>query len=162
MYYLETALDEVDSNILTVGRTVQNLDAALDEIRRAGVAENVERNRVLREILQRPNQQKFRREVLEAYGTKCLITGTSIEAVLEAAHIVPATKSNDDTIGNGICLRSDIHRLYDTRHLRINASGSLHLSEMVVGQDSYETLPRQIQLPSFINMANVEWRWRYY
>jgi hypothetical protein len=54
------------------------------------------RQEIVRSIKQRQGQPKFRRRLLKAYRSQCSITGCAIEALLEAAHIMPyrGTHSN--------------------------------------------------------------------
>lgn len=71
------------------------------------------RERVLREIVQRRGQQKFRKMLIEAYGGYCAITGCSVTPLLEAAHITPYLGPETNSITNGLLLRADIHTLWD-------------------------------------------------
>ena len=59
----------------------------------------------------RPNQRRFRRVLLEAYGGHCALTGCDVDEALEAAHVAPWRSEND--IGAGILLRADLHRLFE-------------------------------------------------
>ena len=70
--------------------------------------------------LSRPGALEFRRSILESYGFKCAISGNSSVPTLEAAHIVPYFGSESDVSPNGICLRADIHRLFDQGYLGIS------------------------------------------
>ena len=136
--------------------------AALRDVRKSQLPAIVEAGqRVLTTVLARPSQAKFRREVLDAYARTCLLTGEQMSEVLEAAHIIPKSDSGADTANNGLCLRSDIHRLYDAGHIRFEPNGKLHFSDAVAASVSYATLPKTIQIPAFITSAAVEWRWRY-
>jgi len=71
------------------------------------------RARVLREIVQRRGQQKFRKTLIAAYGGHCAITGCSVTPLLEAAHITPYLGPETNSITNGLLLRADIHTLWD-------------------------------------------------
>ena len=71
------------------------------------------RARVLREIVQRRGQQKFRKTLIAAYGGRCAITGCSVTPLLEAAHITPYLGPETNSIKNGLLLRADIHTLWD-------------------------------------------------
>ncbi len=64
-------------------------------------------------IRQRRGQPKFRKDLLEAYEYQCAITECDAEEALEAAHIVPYSKTEHNAICNGLLLRSDIHTLFD-------------------------------------------------
>jgi len=48
-----------------------------------------------------------------AEDERCVISSEETAATLDAAHICPVAASDDDSIHNGIVLRTDIHRLYD-------------------------------------------------
>lgn len=71
------------------------------------------RERVLRDVVQRRGQAKFRKSLIQAYGGKCAITGCAVLEILEAAHITPYLGAATNAIGNGLLLRSDIHTLWD-------------------------------------------------
>jgi len=77
------------------------------------------RERVSRSIAQRRGQPKFRKDLLEAYGYCCAITGCDAEEALEAAHIIPYCETEDNTIYNGLLLRADIHTLFDLNLIAI-------------------------------------------
>jgi hypothetical protein len=71
------------------------------------------RARVLRQVVQRRGQQKFRVSLIAAYGGRCAITGCSFLPLLEAAHITPYLGPDTNAITNGLLLRADIHTLWD-------------------------------------------------
>lgn len=71
------------------------------------------RERVLREIVRRRGQQKFRKTLISAYGGHCAITGCAVTPLLEAAHITPYLGPETNSITNGLLLRADIHTLWD-------------------------------------------------
>jgi hypothetical protein len=78
------------------------------------------RTRVLREVVQRRGQRKFRTALLEAYGGRCAITGCPVVPLLEAAHITPYLGPDTNSIKNGILLRTDIHTLWDLGLLAVD------------------------------------------
>lgn len=63
--------------------------------------------------IQREKQSVFRQQLLDM-DKCCAVTGEKCESVLEAAHIVPAHKGGCEVLSNGILLRADIHRLFDS------------------------------------------------
>jgi hypothetical protein len=121
----------------------------------------IERQRRMTQVLSRSGQSKFRSKVFEAFQGKCFLTGEEISEVLEAAHIIPVTDNGSDLAENGLCLRVDIHRLFDSGHLRIRPDGSLSLSDAVAGSPNYGGLPQTVQFPQFVNPANIAWRDSY-
>lgn len=71
------------------------------------------RRKVLASVVRRQGQTQFRAALLKAYEGKCAVTGCTIEALLEAAHIVPYQGSDTNVVSNGLLLRADIHTLFD-------------------------------------------------
>lgn len=69
-------------------------------------------------------QDLFRTRLL-ALDRCCVISRESMTEVLEAAHIIPSKKHGAEVEGNGILLRSDIHRLYDSGCFVIDPSGRI-------------------------------------
>src|SRR5690606_28135356 len=61
----------------------------------------------------RLGQSAFRILVTDAYQRRCAITGENTLDVLDAAHIVPYSKSGDHNVTNGLLLRTDFHKLFD-------------------------------------------------
>ena len=59
----------------------------------------------------RPDQRRFRRAVLDAYGGRCAVTGCDVAEALEAAHVADWRSEND--VGAGLLLRVDLHRLLE-------------------------------------------------
>jgi hypothetical protein len=136
--------------------------SVLSEIRGTNFVAATERKKILTEITARPQQAFFRNKVMKAYQAKCVLTGVSLEYVLEAAHIVPVSQNGTDELSNGICLRSDVHLLFDTGNLRISPSGEIHLSEAAALATNYGKLPTRLDIPGFVNRDYLEWRWNYY
>lgn len=71
------------------------------------------RDRVLREVVRRRGQKKFRQSLIVAYEGRCAITGCSVLPLLEAAHVTPYMEPETNAVTNGLLLRTDIHTLWD-------------------------------------------------
>jgi hypothetical protein len=140
----------------------KELEKVVKQIRITQIPANIERKRVSREVLERPYQNIFRKNILNVFGSSCIVTGVTIENVLEAAHIKPVEYKGDDSHHNGLCLRSDIHQLFDSNNLRILPSGELIFSEVAASKNNYGLLPRQIEIPNFVNKEFLDWRVKYY
>jgi hypothetical protein len=157
----EDSLTDLQAIIqLPIPKSENQVDVA-SQMRVSGIAAITERRRVTQSVLERPCQTRFRRSVLEAYRSECLITQERIPETLEAAHIIPVGYRGADTVGNGICLRSDIHSLFDSGHLRIKPQGQLVLSDAMHTSLNYHNLPPLIHIPHFVLPDALEWRWRY-
>lgn len=74
------------------------------------------------ETLVRPRlgQGSFRIAVLDAYGRACAVSTEHSLPVLESAHIRAFAEGGSHDVANGICLRSDIHRLFDAGYVTID------------------------------------------
>lgn len=106
------------------------------------------RNRVLREIVQRAGQSRFREQLLVAYRSRCAVTGCNLVQVLEAAHIRRYLGEHTNTVRNGLLLRADIHTLFDLNLLGITPNDfTISVAASVAGT-SYEKLAGQkLRLP---------------
>lgn len=143
-------LDIIPEEFIGVGREAEEVSSL------------VERRRVSIMTLSRPGQARFRESILHAFGGKCILTGNDMPTVLEAAHIRPVAHHGNDANANGLCLRSDIHQLFDSGHLRINPHGDLFLSDSARRNNNYSTLPKFVDLPDFVSRELLGWRWDYF
>jgi hypothetical protein len=126
-----------------------------------------ERVKTLREIILRQGQQKFRRDLLEAYEAKCALSGCPITALLDAAHITPHLGRYTNQTPNGILLRTDLHTLWDLSMLAIEPTTMrIHVAMSVRSQDERYAalhgglmrLPESISaLPSELALAS-QWQ----
>jgi putative restriction endonuclease len=96
----------------------------------------------------RKGQSQFRREILRNYGSKCCVSGVSVEALLEAAHIQPYIDERSNHPQNGICLRVDLHRLFDAGLLTITADFTIQISGILAGTTYAALAGTKIRLPS--------------
>ncbi len=113
------------------------------------------------QIRVRRGQAAFRDKLLLAYSRRCAVTGTALDVILEAAHIVPHSEGADYRVINGLLLRADIHTLFDLYHLSIDMDGRVHLSSQAMKTDysSYEGRiiahpNRLLDHPSGMNLAS--------
>src|SRR5665647_1354664 len=60
----------------------------------------------------------FRIAVTSAYGA-CAVSGEHSLPALEAAHLRPYADGGEHALPNGLLLRADIHRLYDTGYVTV-------------------------------------------
>lgn len=107
----------------------------------SGLLKEAKRERYSR--LQR-EQDDFRAAVL-AFDRCCVISKESMIEALEAAHIIPSKMRGAEVVGNGIVLRSDIHRLYDSGCFVIDPSGGIIVIREV--SEYYGSILTGAQLP---------------
>lgn len=159
-YYLNTVIEDEILEIIKTKPADESLLTALDSIRASEVTSEFERKRVFTLKTSRPNQAAFRREVIKACQ-RCIITNVTMPEVLEAAHIKPYKYNGEDTVANGFAMRTDIHTLFDTGHLRISIDGDIELSQRA-RMDYGWSIPPRIQIPDFTNRDFIRWRWDNY
>jgi len=159
-YAYNYELDSEIAAILAEQPKDESLQQAVDRIRIVDVISDIERKRVESSRRSRPNQARFRKEVLAAYE-RCVITNVMMPEVLEAAHIKPYKYNGEDTVANGFPMRMDIHLLFDAGHLRISVEGEIQLSTRA-RMDYGATVPPRIYLPDFTNREFLRWRWENY
>lgn len=90
----------------------------------------------------REGQQKFRADLIAAYGC-CAVTRTTVPKALEAAHISDYKGKHTQVVANGILLRSDLHRLFDAKLLTVTAENYLVRVSPELGGTPYEYFDRQ-------------------
>ncbi len=99
-----------------------DLDSLQDERKRTNVFR-----------VSRKDQQKFRDRLIDAYHNKCAITQCDVESALDAAHIFPYRGPLTDCLWNGILLRLDLHRLFDSYLLTIDpVKGQVYFSNSLM------------------------------
>lgn len=78
------------------------------------------RRQIEAQIYVRQGGGKFRRDALERFNGRCVISQCDVEQVLEAAHIVPYRGPHTNTADNALLMRGDIHTLFDRNLLWID------------------------------------------
>lgn len=115
----------------------------------------------------RIGQGAFRVLITDAYQRRCSITGEKTLPVLESAHIQSYAELGPHSVSNGILLRSDIHKLFDSGYLTITTNLKVEVSnrikeEFLNGKEYYQyhgkdlvTIPlKEIDKP---NSQYIEW-----
>lgn len=100
-------------------------------------------------VTPRLGQGGFKVVVTDAYKRRCAITGECTLPVLEAAHILPFAQNGPNDVSNGLLLRSDFHKLFDsglvtvTPDLHIKVSPRIR-EEWFNGQNYYRLHGREL------------------
>lgn len=118
----------------------------LEEIRHEDTLPKINPSAVIRQ-----GQGNFRNTLIQAYGSRCAISGSRALAVLEAAHIIPYRGIHTNDVTNGLLLRTDIRKLFDSKLLwveegRIMVSPELSATEYVKLSGRQLRQPLQIEL----------------
>ncbi len=93
----------------------------------------------------------FRALVTDAYGRTCAVTGERALPALEAAPILPLTEGGRHDVDNGLLLRADLRRLFDSGYVTVAPDYRFRVSRRLARTfegASYSTLDGQpIRLP---------------
>jgi putative restriction endonuclease len=103
-------------------------------------------------ITPRLGQGSFRVIITDVYDRRCAVTQERTLPVLEAAHIKPYNLNGPHDIGNGILLRSDLHKLLDKGYITFTPEYHLEVSrrireEFENGKDYYALHGNKLRLP---------------
>jgi len=115
----------------------------------------------------RIGQGAFRVKVIDTYNRKCSISGEKTLPVLEAAHIKPYSVSGSNHVSNGLLMRSDLHKLFDSGYLTVTTDYKIEVSSRIKvefdnGKDYYKyhgkdlfLLPTKIEEKPNLNF--IDW-----
>ena len=100
----------------------------------------------------RLGQGTFRIAVTRAYDGACAITGEHSLPALEAAHVQPWAVGGPHSVRNGLLLRADVHRLYDTGYVTVTPDYRFKVSPRLIddfhnGREYERCQGRLITLP---------------
>lgn len=79
----------------------------------------------------RLGQGAFRVQLTDAYQRRCSISGEKTLPALEAAHIKPYAESGPHFIANGLLMRADLHKLFDSGYLTITTDYRIEVSPKI-------------------------------
>lgn len=114
----------------------------------------------------RLGQATFRIAVLDAYGRGCAVTEEHSLPALEASHIRPYAQDGPHEIRNGLLLRADLHRLFDTGYATVTPDLRLEVSPRLRedyhnGRSYYPLQGVRVQVPGTVahrpDKAFLEW-----
>ncbi|WP_228923425.1 HNH endonuclease [Streptomyces sp. DH7] len=88
----------------------------------------------------RRGQDAFRKALVRQYGLICAVTGAAPAEVLEAAHLRPFSNTQHHRVEEGLMLRSDVHRLFDSGLLAIDSRLVVHVAPSLAGHELYSAL----------------------
>lgn len=123
------------------------------------------RRRVLREISLRRGQKRFRDRLIKRYGCVCQICNCVVPELIEAAHVLPYAQTGDNSAGNGLLLRSDLHTLFDLALLAIHPTHMrvvLHPALLMAGYAVYNDAPLFLNGTNGPGRAALAQRWELF
>ncbi|WP_402464181.1 HNH endonuclease [Isoptericola aurantiacus] len=107
------------------------------------------RGRIRREqlVTARQGQSLFRATLLTAYAGRCAVTGSDVPATLQAAHIDRYDGTSTNVVENGLLLRADIHNLFDSGLLWIEADSRVTLHPEIRKSEYRKLHGTKLRLP---------------
>jgi putative restriction endonuclease len=106
----------------------------------------------------RPNQQRFKFDVLARYGAACAVCDLDVPEVLDAVHIVDKGKLGTDDPANGLVLCATHHRAFDRGLFCIEPAGG-EVNIKVKTSDLRMTRTSLDHLKALPHPDALEWRW---
>lgn len=105
----------------------------------------------------RRGQQKFRKSLVDQFGTRCAFTGDAPGRVLEAGHLYSYANLGQHHQHGGMLLRRDIHRLFDDGALAVSPDSlRVHVSPELEAYPQYARLHDR-SLTVDLNEKRIEW-----
>lgn len=95
----------------------------------------------------RVGQSNFSSKIFKAYKYKCCISNDECTEILHAGHIQGYINKNSHHIQNGLLLRVDFHKLYDSDLIYIDPSYKVHVSELIKSPYYRSFHGKRINLP---------------
>ncbi|MNK33957.1 hypothetical protein D3C87_524560 [compost metagenome] len=95
----------------------------------------------------RNGQSVFKGKILKAYNNTCCITGETMPELLEAVHIQKYANKYSNHVQNGVLLRVDIHRLFDSNLLIVDKDYTIRISSLVTDEYYKHFDGKKINLP---------------
>lgn len=92
---------------------------------------NEARRTVLANVAKQLRDTGFSDRVLTVYGRRCAICAVQLR-ILDAAHIVPAAKTGDDSTSNGLALCASHHRAFDRSLVTVRPDYSVAFNPVVL------------------------------
>lgn len=100
--------------IETVTQRVISFGSLTFPIAAEGIEVNAEAMRMSTVLEIRTMQERFRIRVGDRCGWRCVVSGTDVREVLDAAHLPGRNWRHHNSADDGIMLRVDLHRLLDS------------------------------------------------
>lgn len=119
------------------------------------------RKLIHRQIRDRRGQKTFRELLCNRFDNQCVVTKCKIVAVLEAAHIRPYRRIEDNDAKNGLLLRADIHTLFDLNLIGVEPETWMVRIHPKIRETYAEFDGRQLVMPPGITPSSAAVSYRF-
>lgn len=106
------------------------------------------------------SQRELRKWLIKNQG-QCIITGETLIAALDVAHIKPYSEFTGDDLKsahvfNGMLMRKDLHALYDKGYFAFDNDGNILSSKTFKLSNNYSMFIK-VEFPFFVNREYIKW-----
>ena len=120
----------------------------------------IDREKITTQIKRVYRNPKFRKAILNEYGSICSCCNISMETLLEAAHIIPVENKGNDDVRNGIPLCPTHHTAFDNFLFTINpADNSIIYKDGLSSEDLQIT---KTKFKSNVSKESLEYRFKLF
>jgi putative restriction endonuclease len=131
-YFPQSTLQKTGTYYLdSIAKDILNESGTVYRKKLAGMSRSMDEEEYEEEIFLRGSV--FKQYIPKIYNQTCCVTGYKMSSIcnismIDACHIVPFSKSHDDTIGNGLSLCPNIHRAFDRGLITIDEDFKIVIS----------------------------------
>ena len=120
----------------------------------------IDREKITTQIKRVYRNPKFRKAILNEYGSICSCCNISMETLLEAAHIIPVENKGNDDVGNGIPLCPTHHTAFDNFLFTINPSDNSIIYKEGLNSEDIQITKTKCQLN--LSKESLEYRFKLF
>ena len=120
----------------------------------------VDREKITSQVKRAYRNPKFRKKVLEKYGSNCCCCDIAIETLIEAAHIVPVENKGNDDASNGIPLCPTHHTAFDNFLFTINPTDNLIIYKEGLSSEDLQITKTECKLN--VSKESLEYRYKLF
>ena len=120
----------------------------------------IDREKITSEVKRTYRNPKFRKKVLEKYGSNCCCCDIAIETLIEAAHIVPVENKGNDDASNGIPLCPTHHTAFDNFLFTINPTDNSIVYKEGLSSDDLQITKTECKLN--VSKKSLEYRYKLF
>ena len=109
----------------------------------------------------RLEQSEFKKNLLDLYDGKCIITNNDCEKELNACHIIPVKDGGDYSCNNGLILECNLHATFDDFLWSINPKTmkiEINSNKNIGSIKKYEGKKLNMDMNPFL-YSNLEWHY---
>ena len=120
----------------------------------------IDREKITSEVKRTYRNPKFRKKVLEKYGSNCCCCDIAIETLIEAAHIVPVENKGNDDVSNGIPLCPTHHTAFDNFLFTINPTDNSIIYKEGLSSEDLQITKTKCKIK--VSKESLEYRYKLF